>query len=91
MENHAVSWKKVFKMAGAFCAFWIGAGFATGQDILQFLSTSGVVKGILGAVIYSVLLGLFVYTLYGIGQKMQFSNPHEARGVHSSTAKKTQP
>lgn len=77
MENHAVSWKRVFKMAGAFCAFWIGAGFATGQDILQFLSTSGAAKGISGAVIYSVLLGLFVYTLYGLGQKTQFSNPYE--------------
>ena len=77
METQKVSMKKVFIIAGALCAYWVGAGFATGQEILQFLSTSGVVKGIIGAVIYSSLLGFFVYTLCGLGQKMQFSNPYD--------------
>nr|WP_092074137.1 hypothetical protein [Dendrosporobacter quercicolus]NSL47741.1 hypothetical protein [Dendrosporobacter quercicolus DSM 1736]SDM78522.1 Uncharacterized membrane protein YkvI [Dendrosporobacter quercicolus] len=77
MENQTVSMKKVLIIAGAFCAFWIGSGFATGQEVLQFLSTSGAAKGITGAAIYSLLLGFFVYTLYGLGQKMQFSNPYD--------------
>lgn len=35
MENH-INFKKVFKTAGAFMAWVIGSGFATGQEVLQF-------------------------------------------------------
>jgi uncharacterized membrane protein YkvI len=41
----------VLKVAGAFVAFLIGAGFATGQEILQFFASEGL-RGVGGALIF---------------------------------------
>lgn len=35
MDRH-IDLKSVFKIAGAFIAWTIGAGFATGREVLQF-------------------------------------------------------
>ena len=32
-----VSWKRVLILAGAIIAFTIGSGFATGQEIIQYI------------------------------------------------------
>lgn len=40
MDRH-IDLKSVFKIAGAFIAWTIGAGFATGQEVLQFFSSYG--------------------------------------------------
>lgn len=32
-----VSWKRVLILAGAVIAFTIGSGFATGQEIIQYI------------------------------------------------------
>ncbi|AYD40536.1 hypothetical protein D4Z93_08345 [Clostridium fermenticellae] len=77
MGKESINVKKIIIIAGALCAYWIGSGFATGQEVLQFLATSGAIKGIIGAIIYAILLGFFVYTLYGVGQKMQFEDPYD--------------
>ena len=37
----------VIKLSGAFCAFLIGAGFATGQEVMQYFTNYGLAKGIL--------------------------------------------
>ena len=34
----------VIKLAGAICAFLIGAGFATGQEIMQYFTNYGIAK-----------------------------------------------
>ena len=34
--GNSVDFKKVLKTAGAFMAWVIGSGFATGQEVLQF-------------------------------------------------------
>ncbi|MGO2695505.1 hypothetical protein [Bavariicoccus seileri] len=36
-EKTAIHWGTVFRFAGAYVAFIIGSGFATGQEVLQFL------------------------------------------------------
>ena len=38
MDNNKVSWVNVIKFAGAVIAFLIGAGFATGQEVLQYFA-----------------------------------------------------
>ena len=48
MEKESISLKKVVLLAGALAAYWIGCGFSTGQEVLQFFSTSGT-KGIIAA------------------------------------------
>ena len=46
----------VIKIAGAFCAFLIGAGFATGQEILQYFTNYGIGKAV-GVMIINGVLG----------------------------------
>ena len=46
----------VIKLAGAFCAFLIGAGFATGQEIMQYFTNYGLAKGI-GVMVVNCVLG----------------------------------
>lgn len=55
MESQ-VSIKKVLKIAGALCAFCIGSGFATGQEVLQYAASNGAFKGIATALTYAGLL-----------------------------------
>jgi len=76
MEKESISLKKVVLLAGALCAYWIGSGFATGQEILQFFTTSGT-NGIIAALIFLVLMSCLTYILYGIGQKKKFDNPYD--------------
>ena len=47
MSKHDVSLKTVIKFAGAFTAFLIGSGFATGQEVLQYFASYGYL-GVLG-------------------------------------------
>ncbi|MGE5627400.1 MAG: hypothetical protein ACM3X7_04690 [Solirubrobacterales bacterium] len=76
MEKESISIKKVILLAGALCAYWIGSGFATGQEALQFFAVNGL-KGIMGAIIFLVLSAYFSYSLFGLGQKMKFENPYD--------------
>lgn len=76
MEKKSISWKKVVLLAGALCAYWIGSGFSTGQEVLQFFTASGT-KGIIAALIFVVLMSWLSYILYGIGQKKKFENPYD--------------
>ena len=41
-KSNAVNFLTVLKTAGAFIAFLIGSGFATGQEIMQFFVAYGV-------------------------------------------------
>ncbi|MBD7912244.1 YkvI family membrane protein [Clostridium cibarium] len=76
MKKELISLKKIIILAGALCAYWIGAGFATGQEVLQFFTTSGA-NGIIAAVIFLALMSGLTYILYGIGQKKKFGNPYD--------------
>ena len=76
MEKESISIKKVVLLAGALCAYWIGSGFATGQEALQFFAVNGI-NGIFGALVFLVLTVYFTYSLYGLGQKKKFENPYE--------------
>lgn len=46
----------VIKLAGAFCAFLIGAGFASGQEIMQYFTNFGLAQGI-GVMIVNAVFG----------------------------------
>lgn len=41
MEAKNYNWKGIFRCAGAFMAWVIGSGFATGQEVLQFFTAYG--------------------------------------------------
>ncbi len=57
METQRINIKQIIIYAGAFIAFLIGSGFATGQEIMQYFVAYGY-WGILGAV---VVFLLFLY------------------------------
>ncbi|SCZ76472.1 YkvI family membrane protein [Acidaminobacter hydrogenoformans] len=57
MSEQKLSIKTITIYAGAFIAFLIGSGFATGQEIMQYFVAYGF-KGILGAI---VVFLLFLY------------------------------
>lgn len=56
-QKSVVSKKNVINIAGAYIAFLIGSGFATGQEVLQYFTSYGYM-GIVGALL---TLGLFLY------------------------------
>jgi uncharacterized membrane protein YkvI len=76
MEKTAINARKVFLLAGALSAYWIGSGFSTGQEILQFFSSSGS-KGLIAALIFLVIMSFLTYLLFGIGHKQKFANPYD--------------
>ncbi|HKL11261.1 MAG TPA: hypothetical protein VJ990_07435 [Clostridia bacterium] len=70
--NENVSYKNVVQYAGAFIAFLIGSGFATGQEVLQYFCAYGY-KGIIGV---GVIFALFLYVgidFITVGQKEKFA------------------
>lgn len=71
MENQMVDWKKVLSFGGAFIAFLIGSGFATGQEVLQYFSSYGY-WGVLGASVTLVLLLYVGVSFITVGQENKF-------------------
>lgn len=41
-DQTKTSWWRVLRLAGAFVAFMIGSGFATGQEVMQFFTAYGI-------------------------------------------------
>lgn len=52
--NKSLSILNIIKLAGAYIAFCIGSGFATGQEALQFFTSFGL-KGIIGCLVSMLL------------------------------------
>jgi len=65
-----VNYWNALKIAGAFMAYLIGSGFATGQEAMQFFVAYGY-KGIIGGLISMFLFIYVCNTLYRAGQKFQ--------------------
>ncbi|AYD40535.1 hypothetical protein D4Z93_08340 [Clostridium fermenticellae] len=77
MEEESINIKKVIILVGAYCAYMLGSGFSTGQEVLQFFTSSGATKGIISSIIFMAFMMIFCYALYGVGQKMQFEDPYD--------------
>ena len=54
MPNERVSWRRVVITGGAFIAFLVGAGFSTGQEIMQYFAAYGY-AGFLVAIVMFIL------------------------------------
>ena len=59
----------MLKIAAVYIGTVVGAGFATGQEILQFFSKFGI-SGIWGIVLSTVLFMLFGYIIIELGYKL---------------------
>lgn len=71
MDNQIVSVERVISFAGAFIAFLIGSGFATGQEIMQYFSAYGFM-GIAGAIVVFVLFLYVGVSFITVGQEHRF-------------------
>lgn len=68
--------KKVLKMGSAFIGIIVGAGFASGQEILQYFTSFGFM-GIAAALISTALFAYIGMTLTRLGSRMQTKSHKE--------------
>lgn len=64
--NNGYSIKNIIKLSGAYIAFCIGSGFATGQEALQFFTSFGI-NGILGSLVSMLLFAVLGAVLMAKG------------------------
>lgn len=57
--EQSVNWGRILKFAGAFTAFMIGSGFATGQEVMQFFTAYGIWS------IGGILISMFLFAWSG--------------------------
>ena len=72
MQQEKVEWRRVVAIGGAFTAFLIGSGFATGQEIMQYFAAYGY-SGIFSVI---VMFALFLYVGYSfitVGYRQQMT------------------
>lgn len=68
--------KKVLKIGSAFIGVIVGAGFASGQEVLQYFTSFGLM-GIFGAVVATALFAFAGMTLVWLGSSMKTSSHKE--------------
>lgn len=66
----------VLRLSGAYCAFLIGSGFATGQELLQFFAGFGW-AGLAGALLYFVFGAYLAWSLLLAGRRHALHNSDE--------------
>ena len=67
----------IARLAGAYVAFLIGSGFATGQEILQFYAAFGL-QGLLGCLIFLAGAVYLAVSLYLAGHRHGLRNSDDA-------------
>jgi uncharacterized membrane protein YkvI len=68
--------KKSFQIAGAYVGIIVGAGFASGQEILQFFTSFGWM-GLVGALIATLLFSFLGMQLTQLGSRLQTESHKE--------------
>ncbi|HOM03436.1 MAG TPA: hypothetical protein PLH43_11510 [Acetivibrio sp.] len=66
MDNNRIS---TFKVAATYIGTVVGAGFASGQEMLQFFAVFGL-KGLWGLLVVTALFMVFGYIIMGIGRSL---------------------
>lgn len=64
------SMKRSLQIGGAFVGLIVGAGFASGQEIMQYFTSFGIM-GIVGGIIATIVLAFLGMTLAQLGSKLQ--------------------
>src|SRR5699024_10798688 len=68
---------RVLKMGSAFVGIIVGAGFASGQEILQYFTSFGYL-GTIGAIVSTILFAYLGMTLTKVGSRLQTLSHKEA-------------
>ncbi len=75
MDNK-MDYKRILNIGGAFIAFLIGSGFATGQEILQYFTSYGYM-GIVGAFVTLVLFLYVAVSFITVGYEKKFEKGND--------------
>ncbi|SDI71827.1 hypothetical protein [Natribacillus halophilus] len=65
--------KDILRVAGAYVGIIVGAGFASGQEIIQFFTSFGM-WGIAGAIVTIILFPLLGYQVIKLGERLQVAS-----------------
>lgn len=76
MENKKISWKTIILIVGSYMSFYIGSGFATGQENLQSYACYGL-SGILSLLISVVILIIVMHACMKIGAETKLTSQSE--------------
>ena len=68
--------KKSIQIAGAFVSLVVGAGFASGQEIMQYFTSFGVIS-IFGCIVAAIIFSFLGMTLAQIGSDLQTTSHKE--------------
>ncbi|MDO5376126.1 MAG: hypothetical protein Q4F01_08065 [Staphylococcus rostri] len=79
--SNTVNWKKVLKLSGAYIAYLIGSGFATGQEVMQFFASYGPI-GIVGAFISMILFCVLGSMIMLKGYELKLKQPGDIFKVY---------
>lgn len=79
--------KNILKVVFVIIGTLIGAGFASGQEIYLFFFSYGI-KGIVGIIVSSILMGVVIYKTLIIVDKYQLKNYKEFLNVYMPKEKK---
>lgn len=71
--------KKSIQIAGAFVSLVVGAGFASGQEIMQYFTSFGLVS-VFGCIVATIIFTMLGMTLAQIGSDLQTTSHKE--GIH---------
>ncbi len=78
MTNDKIRFKTIVMLSGAFAAYNIGAGFASGQEVLQFFGSWGSFWPLVLPLIALIINIIYTSSCYHTGATVEFSNPSEA-------------
>ncbi len=73
-EQTNFSFKRILLIGGAFASYTIGAGFATGQEILQFFGSWGHPLQYVAILVSLLITVYYTSSCYRTGQRMNFDN-----------------
>ena len=75
MDNKKISVKNLIMFSGAFCSFFIGAAFASGQELMQFFTAFGW-KGFLALGASLAIFAFAGFQIQAVSKKNGFSEPY---------------
>ena len=72
--NEKACWKDIIAFGGAIMAFVIGAGFATGQEVMQFFTHLGLWRSLGAGAVAMVVFAWFGATILEDGRQLQLAD-----------------
>lgn len=76
MEKKKISWKMIILVVGSYVSFYIGSGFATGQENLQSYASHGL-WGILSILLSIVILVVVLHACMKVGAETSLTSQSE--------------